>query len=215
MTDALAAHGWQHSYSGKVRDLYEHAEHPSFMLVIASDRSVRSTTCWSRASRGKGALLTELSRWWFDQLDVPNHLATGSDVPAVPAEVADRAMLVATTRHAPRGMRRAAATFSGSGWLEYQQSQSVCGIALPAGLRDGDRLPEPIYTPAWKAPLGEHDENITFERSGELVGAPVAAALRDASLAIFARASTLAAARGGHSPPTPSSSSAPTPPRVS
>jgi len=195
MTDALAAHGWQHSYSGKVRDLYEHAEHPSLMLVIASDRVSAFDHVLEPGIPGKGALLTELSRWWFDQLDVPNHLATGSDVPAVPAEVADRAMLVRRLDMHPvecvvRGY------LSGSGWLEYQQSQSVCGIALPAGLRDGDRLPEPIYTPAWKAPLGEHDENITFERSGELVGAPVAAALRDASLAIFARASTLAAARG-------------------
>jgi phosphoribosylaminoimidazole-succinocarboxamide synthase len=85
---------------------------------------------------------------------------------------------------------------SGSGWLEYQQSQSVCGVALPAGLSDGDRLPEPIYTPAWKAPMGEHDENITFERTVELVGADAAAALRDASLDIFTRASAIAEARG-------------------
>jgi phosphoribosylaminoimidazole-succinocarboxamide synthase len=85
---------------------------------------------------------------------------------------------------------------SGSGWLEYQATQSVCGIALPAGLSDGDRLPEPIYTPAWKAPLGEHDENISFERTVELVGAEVASALRDASLDIFARASAIAEARG-------------------
>jgi phosphoribosylaminoimidazole-succinocarboxamide synthase len=85
---------------------------------------------------------------------------------------------------------------SGSGWLEYQASQSVCGIALPAGLRDGDRLPEPIYTPAWKAPLGEHDENITFERTVELVGADVATSLRESSLEIFRRASDVAESRG-------------------
>jgi phosphoribosylaminoimidazole-succinocarboxamide synthase len=85
---------------------------------------------------------------------------------------------------------------SGSGWLEYQATRSVCGIPLPAGLHDGDRLPEPIYTPAWKAPLGEHDENITFERSVDLVGDQTAAALRDSSLAIFRQASSLAADRG-------------------
>lgn len=85
---------------------------------------------------------------------------------------------------------------SGSGWVEYQESQSVCGVPLPAGLRDGDRLPEPIYTPAWKAPLGQHDENISYERTVELVGETVAAALRDLSLAIFGRASTIAEARG-------------------
>jgi phosphoribosylaminoimidazole-succinocarboxamide synthase len=195
MTDALATLGWQHAYSGKVRDLYEHAEHPSLMLVIASDRVSAFDHVLEPGIPGKGALLTELSRWWFDQLAVPNHLATGSDLPAVPAEVADRAMLVRRLDMHPvecvvRGY------LSGSGWVEYQATQSVCGIPLPAGLRDGDQLPEPIYTPAWKAPMGEHDENITFERSVELVGAPVAAALRDASLAIFARASSLAAARG-------------------
>jgi phosphoribosylaminoimidazole-succinocarboxamide synthase len=193
--DALAALGWQHAYSGKVRDLYEHAEHPTLMLVIASDRVSAFDHVLEPGIPGKGALLTELSRWWFDQIDMPHHLATGADLPEVPAEVADRAMLVRRLDMHPvecvvRGY------LSGSGWVEYQQSQSVCGIPLPAGLRDGDRLPEPIYTPAWKAPLGEHDENITFERSVELVGAPVAAALRDASLAIFARASALAAERG-------------------
>jgi phosphoribosylaminoimidazole-succinocarboxamide synthase len=85
---------------------------------------------------------------------------------------------------------------SGSGWKEYQATQSVCGVGLPAGLNDGDRLPEPIYTPAWKAPMGEHDENISFERTVELVGAATAAALRDLSLQIFATASAIAESRG-------------------
>ena len=85
---------------------------------------------------------------------------------------------------------------SGSGWIEYQSSQSVCGIALPAGLSDGDRLPEPIYTPAWKAPMGEHDENITYERTVELVGSAAAAALRETSLRVFAAASAIAEAKG-------------------
>ncbi len=85
---------------------------------------------------------------------------------------------------------------AGSGWVEYQKSQSVCGIPLPAGLSNGDRLPEPIYTPAWKAPLGQHDENITFERTVELVGEAAATSLRDLSLEIFSRASAIAEARG-------------------
>jgi len=198
--DALREHGWQHAYSGKVRDLYEHADHPTLMLVVASDRVSAFDHVLEPGIPGKGAMLTELSRWWFAQLasgehSVANHLATGDGLPDVPAEVADRAMLVRRlTMHPVECVVRG--YLSGSGWLEYQATQSVCGIPLPAGLRDGDRLPEPIYTPAWKAPLGEHDENVTFERTVELVGAVTAAALRDASLAIFARASALAAARG-------------------
>ena len=129
--------------------------------------------------------------WWFDQLGVPNHLREGD----IPAEIQGKAMLVANLDMFPvecvvRGY------LSGSGWLEYQESQSVCGIALPAGLQDGDKLPEPIYTPAWKAPFGEHDENITFERTVELVGLEDATALRDLSLLIFNRATELAAAKG-------------------
>ena len=193
--DALGQHGWQHVYSGKVRELYEHADHPALMLVVASDRVSAFDHVLEPGIPGKGALLTTLSRWWFAQLDLPNHLAAGAHLPAVPREVADRAMLVRRLDMHPiecvvRGY------LTGSGWVEYRESGTVCGIELPAGLSDGDRLPEPLYTPAWKAPMGEHDENISFERSAELVGAPVAAALRDASLAIFARASSLAASRG-------------------
>ncbi len=190
--DALAALGWQHVYSGKVRDLYEHADHPTLLLVVASDRVSAFDHVLEPGIPGKGALLTSLSRWWFAQLPVPNHLADGSPVPV---EVADRAMLVKRLDMHPiecvvRGY------LTGSGWAEYRESGTVCGIALPAGLNDGDRLPEPLYTPAFKAPLGEHDENITFERSVELVGAEVATALRDASLSIFARASEIALSRG-------------------
>jgi phosphoribosylaminoimidazole-succinocarboxamide synthase len=113
----------------------------------------------------------------------------------VPAEAEGRGMLVTKLDMYPiecvvRGY------LSGSGWVEYQATQSVCGVPLPAGLTDGDRLPEPIYTPAYKAPLGEHDENISFERTVELVGPEAAAALRDASLAVFATASAKAEAAG-------------------
>jgi phosphoribosylaminoimidazole-succinocarboxamide synthase len=185
--------GWHHVYSGKVRDLYEHADHPTLMLVVASDRVSAFDHVLEPGIPGKGALLTQLTRWWFAQLDQPNHLA--AEGPAVPAELADRAMLVRRLDMHPiecvvRGY------LTGSGWAEYRESGTVCGIPLPEGLNDGDRLPEPLYTPAFKAPLGEHDENITFERSVELVGASVATALRDASLAIFAAASSIALSRG-------------------
>jgi phosphoribosylaminoimidazole-succinocarboxamide synthase len=184
--------GWHHTYSGKVRDLYESDTVAGRMLVVASDRVSAFDHVLEPGIPGKGALLTALTLWWFDRLsDFPNHLTAGD----VPDEVAGRAMVVKKLEMYPiecvvRGY------LSGSGWLEYQQSQSVCGVALPAGLADGDRLPEPIYTPAFKAPLGEHDENISFERTVELVGADDAAALRDRSLDVFSRASAIAEGRG-------------------
>jgi len=191
--------GWHHVYSGKVRDLYKSDTQPGRMLVVASDRVSAFDHVLEPGITGKGALLTELSLWWFGQLaGVPNHLVEPTvkrSSTAIPAEVADRAMLVRRLDMHPiecvaRGY------LAGSGWLEYQATQSVCGVALPAGLHDGDRLPEPIYTPAWKAPLGEHDENISYERTVELVGAATAAGLRDASLEVFARASAIAESRG-------------------
>ncbi len=198
--------GWRLEYSGKVRDLY--VPHTAagladadLMLVVASDRVSAFDHTLEPAIPGKGELLTRLSLWWFEQLsDVPNHLVRADDdppeaAPPVPVALAGRAMLVSALDMFPvecvvRGY------LTGSGWQEYQQSQSVCGIALPAGLTDGDRLPEPIYTPAWKAPQGQHDENISFERTVELVGREVANTLRDLSLAIFMRASVIAEQRG-------------------
>jgi phosphoribosylaminoimidazole-succinocarboxamide synthase len=194
--ESRPADGWNHLYSGKVRDLYESDAHPDRVLMVASDRVSAYDHVLSPAIPGKGALLTQLSLWWFDQLaGMPNHLAPMDEWADIPTAVADRAMLVKKLTMFPvecvvRGY------LSGSGWIEYQATQSVCGIALPAGLNDGDRLPEPIYTPAWKAPAGQHDENITFERTAELVGLDNATALRDLSLTIFARASTIAEARG-------------------
>jgi len=193
--EKLNLEGWTHAYSGKVRDLYvptgETLESTPRVLVVASDRVSAFDHVLEPGIPGKGELLTKLSLWWFDQLGVPNHLREGD----IPAEVQGKAMLVANLDMFPvecvvRGY------LSGSGWLEYQESQSVCGIALPAGLQDGDKLPEPIYTPAWKAPFGEHDENITFERTVELVGLEDATALRDLSLQIFTKATELAAAKG-------------------
>jgi phosphoribosylaminoimidazole-succinocarboxamide synthase len=194
---ATTVPGWNHAYSGKVRDLYTSVEHPERVLMVASDRVSAYDHLLEPPIPHKGELLTKLSLWWFDQLaGVPNHLVPAHEAStAVPAEVAGRSMLVKTLEMYPiecvvRGY------LSGSGWVEYQQSQSVCGIALPAGLSDGDRLPEPIFTPAWKAPMGEHDENISFERTAEIVGVDVAEALRDASLSIFRTASAIAESRG-------------------
>ncbi|MGO2049007.1 MAG: phosphoribosylaminoimidazolesuccinocarboxamide synthase [Microbacterium sp.] len=185
--------GWRPLYSGKVRDLYasEDAADPR-ILVVASDRVSAFDFVLSPGIPEKGALLTQLSRWWFEQLgDVPNHLAEGE----LPASVADRAMLAQSLEMLPiecvvRGY------ITGSGWAEYQERGTICGIPLPMGLENGDRLPEPLFTPAYKAPMGEHDENITFERTVDLVGAERAAELRDTSLALYSRAAAIAEERG-------------------
>lgn len=199
MSDAPQIPGWTHFYSGKVRNLYRPDGGPDDrILVVASDRVSAFDFVLEPAIPGKGALLTGLSAWWFERLagadggpEIPNHL-TGE---RPPAEVADRAMVVRRLDMLPieavvRGY------LTGSGWAEYSEHGTVCGIALPDGLQDGDRLPEPIYTPAYKAPLGEHDENISYERSVDLVGAEHARALRDQSLAIYARAAAAAEQRG-------------------
>ena len=215
--------GWRHVYSGKVRDLYvpadasEGAAESDRMLVVASDRVSAFDHVLSPGIPGKGVLLTTLSLWWFDRLagadggrGIPNHLAashvltlgadgqanTADDVRAlIPDAVTGRAMVVKSLEMLPiecvvRGY------LTGSGWAEYRESGTVCGIPLPEGLTNGDRLPEPIYTPAYKAPMGEHDENITFERTVELVGRERAEELRDLSLEIYARASRTAEAHG-------------------
>ncbi|MER7797416.1 phosphoribosylaminoimidazolesuccinocarboxamide synthase [Microbacterium sp. NPDC096154] len=199
MSEALDIPGWKHVYSGKVRDLYAPADgDETRMLVVASDRVSAFDHVLAPGIPGKGALLTALSLWWFEQLaggdggqPIANHL-TGE---RVPDEVAGRSMIVRSLQMLPvecvvRGY------LTGSGWLEYQDSGTVCGIPLPEGLQDGDRLPEPIYTPAYKAPLGEHDENISFEKTVELVGTERAAQLRDLSLAIYRRAAATAEAHG-------------------
>ena len=187
--------GWTHAYSGKVRDLYvpegTSLSDAERILVVASDRVSAFDHVLTPGIPGKGKLLTKLSRWWFSQLEVPNHLREGN----IPEAVKDRAMVVANLEMFPvecvvRGY------LTGSGWAEYQQTQSICGVKLPAGLSEGDRLPEPVYTPAWKAPMGEHDENITFEQTVDLIGLDNAEALRDLSLKIFQQASKIAGEKG-------------------
>ena len=185
--------GWTRLYSGKVRELYTSASHPGRVLMVASDRVSAFDHLLEPGIPGKGALLTSLSLWWFAQLQgIPNHLA-GPDA-AIPDAVAGRAMLVKALDMYPiecvvRGY------VAGSAWVEYQKAGSICGVALPDGLQFGDRLPEPIFTPAFKAPVGEHDENISFERTQELVG-PVAAELRELSLRAYTRAAAIAQERG-------------------
>lgn len=191
--------GWKHVYSGKVRDLYEPATGPADrMLVVASDRVSAFDFVLSPGIPQKGAMLTTLSNWWFAQLSggdggapIANHLTTED----APREVAGRGTIAKKLTMVPiecvvRGY------LTGSGWKEYQDTRTVCGVALPAGLTDGDRLPEPIFTPAYKAPLGEHDENITFEQAAEIVGEELAMDLRDLSLQIYRRAAAVAEAHG-------------------
>jgi len=184
--------GWRHVYSGKVRDLYLPTEGPEDrMLVVASDRVSAFDHVLSPGIPGKGELLTRLSLWWFDRLGVPNHLRSGE----IPDAVRGRTMLTRRLEMLPvecvvRGY------LTGSGWAEYQQHGTVCDISLPAGLENGDRLPEPLFTPAYKAPLGEHDENISFDRTVELVGRDRSEQLRDASLDIYRRAAAVAEEKG-------------------
>jgi phosphoribosylaminoimidazole-succinocarboxamide synthase len=198
--------GWEHAYSGKVRELFSPAaddtddralEGEPHVLVVATDRVSAYDFALEPGIPGKGELLTQLSLWWFDRLDVPNHLVDRGtlDRIGIPEQVRGRAMLCQVLEMLPiecvvRGY------LAGSGWEEYREHGTVCGIPLPAGLRQGDRLPEPIYTPAWKAPQGEHDENITFARTEELVGHEEAARLRDLSLDVYRRASAIAEERG-------------------
>jgi phosphoribosylaminoimidazole-succinocarboxamide synthase len=181
--------GFKHVYTGKVRDLYvpTDSNFSHLVLIVASDRVSAFDHVLSPEIPGKGENLTAMTNWWFDRLEISNHRSNDLEVPQ---EVAGRAMIAKKLDMYPiecvvRGY------LSGSGWKEYQQTGSVCGIELPAGLEFGDRLPHPIYTPAFKAEQGEHDENITFAQSVELVGKEIAERLRDESIRIFIAASQL------------------------
>jgi phosphoribosylaminoimidazole-succinocarboxamide synthase len=191
--------GWSHVYSGKVRDLYRPADQPEsrYLLVVASDRVSAFDEILKPEIAGKGRQLTRISNWWFDFLAVPNHraLPRPSELPPIPAAVADSATLVRKLDMAPIECV-VRAYLVGSGWLEYQRTGTVCGIVLPSGLNFGDALPEPIFTPAYKAPLGQHDENITLADVADIVGQSTAADLVTASLEIFRRAASACAERG-------------------
>lgn len=177
-------------HAGKVRRLY--ALPDGNILMVATDAISAFDHVLSTPIPGKGAILNQLSLWWFDQLvDVPNHVIST----AVPASVRGRAVIAEPLAMVPvecvaRGY------LTGSGWAEYQASGTVCGIELPEGLVDGSRLPEAIFTPAVKAPLGEHDENVDFATVVALHGAELAEQLRSLTLAIYARAEAIARDRG-------------------
>ena len=184
---------------GKVRDNYAVGE--DRILMVASDRISAFDVIMDQPIPGKGELLTRMALWWFEQLKdiVPNHLTGDAPesvvAPDEVAQVAGRSMLVQRLQPIPveavvRGY------LAGSGWKEYQQSQSVCGVPLPTGLRNASRLPQPIYTPAAKAAVGEHDENISFERTEQMIGADLAARIRDISIQLYQRAAAIALARG-------------------
>ncbi len=193
--------GWRHVYAGKVRELYlPEGEHPEgdVVLVVASDRISAYDHVLSTPVPGKGVVLTQLSLWWFDQLAdlVPNHVVTAEVGPhGVPAEVAGRAMVCRRLEMYPvecvaRGY------LTGSGLVEYQASGEVCGVPLEAGLVDGSRLATPIFTPATKAAVGEHDENVSFDVVAGQIGTEAATRLRDLTLAVYARAEAIARERG-------------------
>jgi phosphoribosylaminoimidazole-succinocarboxamide synthase len=182
--------GWKHVYSGKVRDLYESEDVAlsDLILIVASDRISAFDNILNPAIPGKGENLTAVTNFWFEKLDVANHLAKDVDVPK---EVLGRATVAKKLSMYPiecvvRGY------ISGSGYKEYLATGAICGVKLASGLQDGDKLPTPIFTPAFKAEMGSHDENITFERVIEIVGEDVAGKLRELSLSIFESASVIA-----------------------
>ena len=183
--------GWNHLRSGKVRDLYTNLN--GELLIVASDRISAFDYILPTEIPGKGKLLTQLSLFWFEMFKeiVPNHLITTD----VPTEVKDRAVIVKPLEMFPiecvaRGY------LTGSGWVEYQKGQAVTGISLPTGLLDGSKLPSNIFTPATKAEMGDHDENITFERAAAIIGLDQAEKLRELTLTLYSTAHDYAATRG-------------------
>ena len=188
---------------GKVRDNY--AVGDDRILMVASDRISAFDVIMGEPIPGKGELLTKMALFWFDQLgpkglnicpihltgDAPESVVSADEVP----QVQGRSMLVKRLKPIPveavvRGY------LAGSGWKEYQESRSVCGVPLPEGLKNASKLPAPIYTPAAKAAVGEHDENITFERTVEMIGADLATRIRDISIRLYVAASEIAAKKG-------------------
>ena len=184
---------------GKVRDNY--AVGDDRILMVASDRISAFDVIMGEPIPGKGALLTQMALFWFDKLKdiVPNHLTGDAPesvvAPGEVAQVQGRSMLVKRLKPLPveavvRGY------LAGSGWAEYQQSRSVCGVPLPEGLSNASKLPEPIFTPAAKAEVGEHDENISFEQVEKTIGPELAAQMRDVSIALYKAAADYALTKG-------------------
>ena len=184
---------------GKVRDNY--AVGSDRLLMVASDRLSAFDVVMGEPIPGKGELLTRMALFWFERLKhvVPNHLTGEDPVSVVNAlekpQVMGRSMLVKRLKPLPveavvRGY------LAGSGWKEYQHSQAVCGVALPAGLRNAQKLSEPIFTPATKAEMGEHDENISFDRMVAIIGRPLAERVREVSIRLYREAADYALSKG-------------------
>ena len=191
MLDKPEIAGWEHIRSGKVRELYR--DKSGDLLIVATDRISAFDYVLPTSIPDKGKLLTQLSLFWFEFLSdlVPNHIKSL----LVPSEVKDRAVIAHPLTMFPiecvvRGY------LAGSGWAEYQNDKSVCGNLLPDGLLDGSQLPTSIFTPATKAEIGGHDENISFMRSVEIVGSEAAGELRSLSIAIYEKAKSYAKSRG-------------------
>ncbi|MEU7158960.1 phosphoribosylaminoimidazolesuccinocarboxamide synthase [Streptomyces chrestomyceticus] len=193
--EAVEVPGLTHLHTGKVRDLYQNAD--GELIMVASDRISAFDWVLPTEIPDKGRVLTQLSLWWFDQLAdlVPNHVLSTDLPPGAPADWAGRTTVCTSLAMIPvecvaRGY------LTGSGLAEYQQTRTVCGLALPEGLSDGSELPGPIFTPATKAAVGEHDENVPYEEVARQVGAEVAAQLRQTTLAVYGRARDIARERG-------------------
>jgi len=183
--------GWTHFQSGKVRDLYRDAN--GEILLVASDRISAYDWIMPTAIPDKGAILTKLSLFWFEKLSgiTPHHVISSE----VPAAVKGRAIICKPLTIFPvecvvRGY------LAGSGWAEYQKNSQVCGVPLPSGLLDGSKLPEPIFTPATKAAMGDHDENISLDRAKEIVGKDIGEELAARSIKIYNFANEFARERG-------------------
>ena len=183
--------GWTHLRTGKVRDLY--TNDLGNILLVASDRISAYDWVMPTEIPGKGAVLTQLSLFWFDLLEdiVPNHIVSTD----VPEEVEDRAIIVQPLEmFAIECVARGYLT--GSGWSEYKENSAVCGNKLPAGLLDGSELPASIFTPATKAEISDHDINIDFDSASKIIGAKDAAELRDLTLKLYDTAADFAKSRG-------------------
>jgi phosphoribosylaminoimidazole-succinocarboxamide synthase len=193
--EPLQVPGLTHLHTGKVRDLYQ--TEAGELVMVASDRISAYDWVLPTEIPDKGRILTQLSLWWFDRLAdlVPHHVVSTEPPAGAPADWAGRTLVCKSLRMVPvecvaRGY------LTGSGLAEYNVSRTVCGLALPEGLVDGSELPAPIFTPATKAAVGEHDENVSFEEVARQVGAETAAQLRQATLAVYSRARDIARDRG-------------------
>ncbi|MFZ3569187.1 phosphoribosylaminoimidazolesuccinocarboxamide synthase [Streptomyces sp. BH097] len=187
--------GLVHLHTGKVRDLYRNEA--GDLVMVATDRISAYDWVLPTPIPDKGKVLTQLSLWWFEQLQdlIPNHVVSQELPEGAPADWAGRTLVCKSLEMVPvEAVARGYLT--GSGLVEYNESRTVCGLALPEGLEDGSELPAPIFTPATKAEVGEHDENVSYEEVARQVGAETAAALRQATLSVYSRARDIARERG-------------------